>query len=54
VARFTPRGGRMIEMGVGHQDLLDGLAAERPQQRIDVLGDIRPGSMMATLPRPTT
>ena len=36
-------GGRVIAMGVGHQQMRDGLALERVEQRVDVLGEIGPG-----------
>ena len=46
--------GRMVAVGVGDEDVRDGLAAHRVEQRLDVRARRPgPGSMIATLPRPT-
>src|SRR6185312_16932530 len=37
------RGRRMIEMRVRDQDVRDGLAAERGEQRVDMRRDVGPG-----------
>jgi hypothetical protein len=43
----------MVAMGVRDEDVRDGLAAHRVEQRRVCAGSSGPGSMIATLPRPT-